>query len=83
MYFVGDEHLVNPDPLLYKMGVTEIFRKFDIEFGGDYMSPDPVCCNLARVMRMPGTINQKTGKECEILAYQEVSSSLVSQIIDF
>jgi len=50
----------------------QFVRRYAKQFGEDYGSiVDTACTDLPRVVRMPGTFNQKTGREATILSGAE------------
>lgn len=78
IYFIGDT-ISGADLENYKSGVEYFYDRFDNEFGE---KPDPACCNLARILRLPTTFNNKHGKhvEVEIIFKQKKHSKLLARI---
>jgi len=82
LHYVGDAMRVPEDitPKEYYSWVSRIYKSFYEFMWVPYFEPDWMCRNIARVARLPWTINQKTGKRTEVIAEQDVKSILVSKI---
>lgn len=46
----------------------------------DYIKPDYACRNIARILRLPGTVNSKNGERCRILHADVRESRLFENI---
>ncbi len=81
IYYVWNEYKFTPGQ--YKLWVKHIFKIWDdyvIENWYDCLVSDHACCNLARILRLPGTINQKNGAKVRMLLEQNKNSELVDKI---
>lgn len=68
------------DKNVYAHGVNKIYKMMDEYFNSEYVKPDYACKNIARVMRLPGTINSKNGERCRILYAQPQNSTLFESV---
>ena len=55
----------------YSLWVKELYRQWDDYLDYPVLNADTACCNIARIMRLPWTINQKNGQMCEIIGEQD------------
>jgi len=81
IYYVWNEHTFNPKQ--YKLWVQHIFKMWDsyiLENWYDCLVSDHACCNLARILRLPGTINQKNGAKVRIISEQNTKSDFMDKI---
>lgn len=81
IYYVWNEY--NFKPYQYKLWVKHIFKMWDeyvIKNWYDCLVSDHACCNLARILRLPGTINQKNGAKVRIISQQNINSDLLDKI---
>ncbi|MDA3855013.1 MAG: hypothetical protein PF569_02050 [Candidatus Woesearchaeota archaeon] len=54
------------------------------EFWGDeVLYADNACKNIARILRLPGSVNQKNGSLVKIIAEQDIKSELISNIKEY
>lgn len=79
IYFVWEQVLVDIDYKDYALWVSRIFRKFDSEIWWEFIC-DHSCKNIARILRLPWSINQKNWQEVKIISFQNKYSSLVWNI---
>lgn len=59
----------------YSMWVNRIYKQWD-KIMWWYLKVDFACKNIARILRLPWTINQKNWAKVEILAEQDINSRL-------
>jgi len=78
IYYVWDE--ISLSPIKYKLWVKRIFKMWDDFIGNEVLYSDHACCNLARILRLPETKNQKNGATVKILAEQKKNSALFNNI---
>ena len=72
IYFIGEPVLTDE---YYYAGVDAIYRKYD-SLG--YYPADKACKNASRILRVPGSYNNKKGKKkVEILAHKKRDSQLL------
>jgi hypothetical protein len=69
VYYIGESVDVKQSEA-WKIGMQSLLR--DVEAISD-RTPDPDCINIARLARLPGTLNMKRGQgvRTEIIAYQD------------
>lgn len=78
VYYVWKEQAFNAKQ--FKLWVKYIFNMWDELFGIPEYKSDHACCNLARILRLPGSINQKNWAKAQILAEQDSHSELFDNI---
>lgn len=81
IYYVWNEYKFSVQQ--YKLWMQYIFKMWDsyvLENWYDCLVSDHACCNLARILRLPGTINQKNWAKVRILDEQNVKSDLLDKI---
>ena len=54
-------------PKLWQLAMKRIYSLYDSVIEEEYLLSDRAVCNTARVMRLPGSINQKNWAECRII----------------
>lgn len=72
IYYIWDD--IQIDYKDYALAVKRIFRKFDTLFWEQYRC-DHACSNIARILRLPWSINQKNMAEVKIIAKQDNKKS--------
>lgn len=78
IHYYGNTRAI--DKNIYKDWVSYIFNLWD-DYIGDYkFYSDKACCNIARILRLPWTINQKNWAEVKILWEQKMNSQLFNNI---
>ncbi len=81
IYYVED-HPVPVTPTQYAMGYKKVCAELQklITY-----TPDSACCNIARIMRLPGSFNNKgdTPLAVKMLAYHDRTSPMVSHIMHY
>ena len=82
LYYVGETLKVPQDITAreYQAAVKLLYETFEKIVDAKYLVPDYACRNIARIMRLPGSVNQKTGKRVEILAERDIYSSIISKL---
>lgn len=78
IYYVWKENTFNTRQ--FKLWVQHIFKMWDNFIDADEFKSDHACCNLARILRLPGSINQKNWAKVQILAEQDSESELFNNI---
>ena len=70
-------------PKIWKYAMKRIYAQFDNVLWESYphLYADEAICNSARIMRMPGSINQKNWEMCYVVYEQDIESSLFSHIL--
>jgi len=56
----------------YSYWVQDIYEQWDAWWGDKLRYADHACKNIARILRLPWTINQKNWAKVEIIAYQDM-----------
>lgn len=77
IYYIWDAIQISKEE--YSLWVSRIFKKFDTLIWDPYTS-DKMCKNIARILRLPWSVNQKNWAKVEILKQQNIKSRLVSNI---
>ena len=68
-------------PKVWQLAMRRIYELYDGIMEEEYKYSDKAVCNTARIMRLPGTINQKNWAECTIMyARPEVQSPLLGHV---
>lgn len=67
----------------YANWVQAIYNIWDNYWGDPLWYADSACKNIARILRLPWSVNQKNGATVKIIAEQDVKSSLVLRIKEF
>lgn len=78
IYYLWDVDSFNQEE--YKKWVSRIFRKWDENMWWQLFKSDHSCCNIARILRLPWSINQKNWQEVRIIAEQNIKSRLFNHI---
>ena len=78
IHWLGDWQEFNIED--YQIGVKAIYSKWNNFWWEDLYKADPQCADIARIMRLPNTINQKNWSETKIIARQDKNSRLVNNI---
>lgn len=75
LYYVSDSQEISKED--YNLAVERIFRQWDKIVWSKTFSSDHACKNIARILRLPWSINQKNWSEVKIIAEQDIKSRLV------
>lgn len=67
----------------FSIWITRIYTQFNKIIENEYLQCDLACKNIARIMRLPWSINQKNWIECKIMYFQDCKSKLVDLIPKF
>lgn len=78
LYYIWDERQF--DKNIYKDWVKYIFDMWDDFIWDEQLYSDKACCNIARIFRLPWTINQKNWAKTKVLAEQNKTSQLFNNI---
>jgi hypothetical protein len=78
IYYIWDSLEISPKD--YSLWVERIYRKWNEIMWESIYYADNACKNIARISRLPWTINQKNWSEVKILYHQEVQSRLIKLI---
>lgn len=81
VYYVGDN--ISPTAREYSDGVNYIYKEWEKVVDNPLFKPDYACKNIARILRVPTSVNQKNWAVVSILKEREVTSKLVWWIIQF
>lgn len=81
IYYIGEE-VENLNPKYYSLWVKKYYELFEEYIDCEYMIPDYACRNLARIMRLPDTINQKNFKRVEILYEQDCNAPMIKSLCE-
>jgi len=65
IYYLWEPRYISPDDYAYAM--ERIMRQWDSLWGDEIFNTDKACKNIARIIRLPWSINQKTWKECFVI----------------
>lgn len=71
------------DKVEYSNWVNRIYREWDKYMWDNVYNCDKACRNIARILRLPWTINQKNWAKVEILAEEKIQSRLFWLIKSF
>ena len=78
IYYIWDERFFEKN--IFKDWVKYIFDMWDDFIWDEQLFSDKACCNLARILRLPWSINQKNGAIVRVLAEQNKTSQLFNNI---
>jgi hypothetical protein len=67
----------------YANWVQEIYNMWNEFWGDEVLYADNACKNIARILRLPGSVNQKNGSLVKIIAEQDIKSELISNIKEY
>jgi len=81
IYYVGDS--ISPTARQYSDWVGYIYKEFERVVDNPLFKPDHACKNIARILRVPTSTNQKNWAVVSILKEKEVVSKLVWRIPQF
>ena len=79
LYYLIEER--NYKPEIYSIAVKEIYKMWNKYWWDSVFYADNACSNIARIMRLPWSYNQKNWEQCEILLEQDKVFSLDLDII--
>jgi len=72
IYYTFPEKSFDKD--VYALWVEDVYKQWDEFWGDKIYESDHACKNLARILRLPWSINQKNWSKVEILAEQDIDS---------
>ena len=77
IYYIWDK--ISISPYIWQNAMKRIYRQFNetICKWNEHFYADYATCNLARIMRMPWTINQKNWEMCKIINYNKNAYSVL------
>jgi len=78
IYYMWDFTEFTPEE--YYMWVARIYSKWDELMWSPLWNCDPNCKNIARIIRLPWSLNQKNWKECKILFWEKKESRFFKNI---
>lgn len=78
VYYKGVPRHFDKD--VYSNWVLWIYKEFEKYFQSEQIKPDYACRNIARIMRLPWTINSKNWERCRVLYAQPQDSNLFNDI---
>ena len=65
---------------IFSYAMKRLYKKYNTIVDNPIFEADMAVSNAARIMRLPGSINQKNDQECAILYEQEEEASIFSHI---
>lgn len=74
IYYIWNPIEINPKD--YSMWVERIYKKWNTLLWDEIYNADMACKNIARISRLPWTINQKNWAEVKIIANKKCNSRL-------
>ena len=79
VYYIGEFIAISPDDYYYAL--QRIMKKWDSIWGDDLYKCDKACKNIARIIRLPWSYNQKNKKQVMIISQKESSWKLVWSLL--
>lgn len=80
IYYLWEPKQIQADD--YSHAMERIMREWDKYWWADIYNSDKACKNIARIIRLPGSVNQKTWKECFVISERQGSWLLFNSIED-
>lgn len=80
IYYVSNPQKISKEE--YSMRVERIYRQWDKLIWNEVFKSDHACKNIARILRLPWTVNQKNWATVKILREQNINSRLVDLLHD-
>ena len=81
IYYIWDE-IEQLNSKYYSLWVKKFYELFEEFIWSEYIKPDYACRNIARIIRLPWTINQKNWKNVEILYEQDSKLKIMPKICE-
>lgn len=78
IYYLWEPKAIEPNDYAYAM--ERIMREWDKYWWNPVYNADKACKNIARIIRLPWSINQKTWKECFVISERQGSWLLFNSI---
>lgn len=80
IYYIWEARYISPDDYSYAM--DRIMHEWDKFWNYPVLNTDKACKNIARILRLPWSYNQKTWKQCFVISERVSTGKLFNSIED-